>query len=1110
MAEFNVRLQNAVTTEKEWLSKNPVLRTGELAFSSDKGYKFKVGDGTKTWSELSYAPLNFLPLTGGNITGHVYLTGANATSSTANSSQLIFGKPSDNHVVLTSNKNTLVINPTTNKTDNQIVLYLEKASTFPKGIQGDLFGTASKAISDGNGNNIASTYARKTVATIEAAGLMSASDKAKLDAIAAEANKYTLPTATSNSLGGVKIGYSTSGKNYAVVLDENNKMYVNVPWTDNNTTYAQANSSTLGLVKIGYTSTGKNYAVVLDSDGKMYVNVPWVDTNTTYAQATDSTLGLVKIGYEASGKNYAVALDANGKMHVNVPWSDTKNTAGSTNNNTDTLYLVGAKSQAANATTYSKSQVYISGDGNLVSKTFNGYTLAEACAKSVADSTSAGAIGKGTALTTERDIYYGLPVINNSHGYNSSTTLYAPTTVGTAGQVLTSSGDKAPVWTNQSSLSAGKAATWATARNFTIKDADSTNSGTAVSVNGGAAVTLLLPSTIKATLSGNASTASKWATAREFKIVDGENEGTTSSVDGSSNISLSLPSTIKATLNGNASSASKVYVTLAEEAVEKTYCGVFRAGTTSGNDSLLSDESGFRYRSLRGTADAEGHATLALGNGTPTGTDRNRVGRILLMSSGNSGAYLESSDLESNTWPTHILPPQGGLLLNIQNSFAASVYGHIPSVGMSIGRIVLGDEETLMSDFIVPFATTSQAGVVTTVNQSFAGTKTFTGTVILSKATDAAPDANNSPALIIGGAVTATHIEIDNNEIIAKSNATTEGILNLGVGKQVQCHGGVQTAKTFYGPAVGSNWVKGRDNAKFRVTSQSGYTPAISIKTKNGSWEIGSYANNLTSGVNTANCLLFNWIHDVHYNGGENQVMARAGIDETGIVHAVGFHCTDGLFNGLATLMFDQYSLYSLEETYSIFPASDLAGVLIGKTIFGPLVTKEYNLGNGNYRWKQLYATTATINTSDRNLKKDFKTFDSNDNYEKFFMDLKPMIFKFKDGESNRDHFGFIAQDVENSLLNLGFTTLDFAGLCKDVKTIPQKIDRKAELKKPSKDRIRVKEDLDPDLDENGNLQYEYSLRYQEFISLNTYMIQKLYNKIELLEEEIKQLKKFI
>lgn len=46
---------------------------------------------------------------------------------------------------------------------------------------------------------------------------------------------YTLPAATDSVLGGVKLGYTTSGKNYAVVKDASNNLYVNVPWTDNNT-----------------------------------------------------------------------------------------------------------------------------------------------------------------------------------------------------------------------------------------------------------------------------------------------------------------------------------------------------------------------------------------------------------------------------------------------------------------------------------------------------------------------------------------------------------------------------------------------------------------------------------------------------------------------------------------------------------------------------------------------------------------------------------------------------------------------------------------------------------------------------------------------------------
>ena len=43
-------------------------------------------------------------------------------------------------------------------------------------------------------------------------------------------SSYILPAATSGALGGVRIGYEQTGKNYPVLLDGNNRAYVNVPW----------------------------------------------------------------------------------------------------------------------------------------------------------------------------------------------------------------------------------------------------------------------------------------------------------------------------------------------------------------------------------------------------------------------------------------------------------------------------------------------------------------------------------------------------------------------------------------------------------------------------------------------------------------------------------------------------------------------------------------------------------------------------------------------------------------------------------------------------------------------------------------------------------------
>lgn len=67
-------------------------------------------------------------------------------------------------------------------------------------------------------------------------GFMRSSDKAKLDGIADGANNYTLPTASASALGGIQVGYAANGRNYPVQLS-GEKAYVNVPWTDTNTTY---------------------------------------------------------------------------------------------------------------------------------------------------------------------------------------------------------------------------------------------------------------------------------------------------------------------------------------------------------------------------------------------------------------------------------------------------------------------------------------------------------------------------------------------------------------------------------------------------------------------------------------------------------------------------------------------------------------------------------------------------------------------------------------------------------------------------------------------------------------------------------------------------------
>ena len=98
------------------------------------------------------------------------------------------------------------------------------------------------------------------------------------------------------------------------------------------------------------------------------------------------------------------------------------------------------------------------------------------------------------------------------------------------------------------------------------------------------------------------------------------------------------------------------------------------------------------------------------------------------------------------------------------------------------------------------------------------------------------------------------------------------------------------------------------------------------------------------------------------------------------------------------------------------------------------------------------------------------------DRYETLFMGLKPASFKYNNGTSGRTHLGFIAQDVEQAMLDAGLTTLELAALIKDP----------------------VEEERG-----DGVTDFRYGVRYEEIVALNTRMIQKLYRMVaELLQQK--------
>lgn len=147
-----------------------------------------------------------------------------------------------------------------------------------------------------------------------------------------------------------------------------------------------------------------------------------------------------------------------------------------------------------------------------------------------------------------------------------------------------------------------------------------------------------------------------------------------------------------------------------------------------------------------------------------------------------------------------------------------------------------------------------------------------------------------------------------------------------------------------------------------------------------------------------------------------------------------------------------------------------------------------YAHGGGVY----LGTSGTTAVTSDRNLKKDI--FELGDKYSQFFNKLRPVSYKYTDN-GHRDHIGYIAQEVEDALMSSGLTTEQFAGIC---------IEKDITLN-PNEDASLTDEER-----KTNEVHYDelYSLRYEEFIALNTFMIQKANKIIESQQKEIDDLNK--
>lgn len=406
---LKTRIRHAVKTESDWTSSNPVLMLGEIAYNSDND-KYKVGNGTSTWSQLSYK----IPVTKSNIgLGNV----ENKSSATIRS-----------ELTKANVTNALGYTPPTTNTWRGIQNNLTSDSTTDSlsAAQGKVL----KGLVDGKAASSHShNYLPLSGGTVT--GATQFNNYLKLNAWPGYGtgtanfwydanNKFVeIQNATDLKLSGTKVSKDGHTHNYAgstsaggaantaVKLSTARTIQTNLSSTSSASFDGSANITPgiTGTLPIANGGTGKTTAkdaannlinnlgvgdTAPTDDSSIIVQGVGAYSNQYYKKPSSllweyikgkisSVLGLTAFSYGGNaatatklttsagsatqpvyfsdGKPVACTYSLGKSVPSNAVFTDTKNTSGSTDTSSK-IFLIGATSQAANPQTYSDNEVY--------------------------------------------------------------------------------------------------------------------------------------------------------------------------------------------------------------------------------------------------------------------------------------------------------------------------------------------------------------------------------------------------------------------------------------------------------------------------------------------------------------------------------------------------------------------------------------------------------------------------------------------------------------------------------------------------------------------------------------------------------------------------------
>lgn len=203
---------------------------------------------------------------------------------------------------------------------------------------------------------------------------------------------------------------------------------------------------------------------------------------------------------------------------------------------------------------------------------------------------------------------------------------------------------------------------------------------------------------------------------------------------------------------------------------------------------------------------------------------------------------------------------------------------------------------------------------------------------------------------------------------------------------------------------------------------------------------------------------------------------------------------------GSSNIIYSNYSASSAESGISFYTINN-------KKNMHPISDKIINLGLPSYLWNDIYAVNGTIQTSDRNEKNSFEEITPK-MAKALILGLKPTKYKMNSSTSKRYHWGLIAQDIEDQLEKLNWDSKDFAGFIKSPHYETEEVDEEYIVvlddgKTETRTRKKTIENLVPD-------KFDYSLRYNEFISPMICVIQDHEVRLVKVEETVQKHEKEI